>query len=203
MRIIAGIHRHRRLLGPKEGDRTTRPMLDRVKQALFDRLWALDMFPVPDQEGTVIRSGHVLDLFCGAGQLGLEALSRGCDHCTFIDRDIRHQSLVRDNLALLELLEQGTVLGGDILSGAWLNSLIHQPVKLVFCDPPYAMAQDPAELARLIEVLTQCRQSGRVQATGLLVLRTPERVPPPAIPAWMPPERRTYGKMHLALYAPA
>lgn len=203
MRIIAGIHRHRRLLGPEEGDRTTRPMLDRVKQALFDRLWALDMFPVPDQEGTVIRSGHVLDLFCGAGQLGLEALSRGCDHCTFIDRDIRHQSLVRDNLALLELLEQGTVLGGDILSGAWLNGLIHQPVKLVFCDPPYAMAQDPAELARLIEVLTQCRQSGQVQATGLLVLRTPERVAPPAIPAWMPPERRTYGKMHLALYAPA
>ncbi len=200
MRIISGIYRHRTLIGPSEGDQTTRPMLDRVKQALFDRLWALGMFPQPDETGTVERTGHVLDLFCGAGQLGLEALSRGCDHCTFIERERRHRLTVEANLQQFDWMEQGTVLGSDILSGAWLNGLVHQPVRLVFCDPPYALMEAPDEQVKLLAVLTKLRESGRVEAEGMLILRTPERVLPPRVEGWSEPEVRTYGKMHLGLY---
>ncbi|MHC4996742.1 MAG: RsmD family RNA methyltransferase, partial [Planctomycetota bacterium] len=76
MRIIAGDHRGRRLLGP-EGKNTTRPITDRVKVSLFDRLAAAGRI-----EGAV-----VLDLFSGTGSMGLECLSRGARHVTFVDRD--------------------------------------------------------------------------------------------------------------------
>ena len=72
MRIIAGTHRGRTLLGP-EGDDVTRPITDRVKENLFNRLHSLG----------VIGYGRVLDVFAGTGSMGLEALSRGATHCTF------------------------------------------------------------------------------------------------------------------------
>ena len=74
MRIIAGTHRGRRLVAP-EG-KTTRPMTDRVRENLFNIL------------GPGAADGAVvLDLFCGCGALGIEALSRGAASCTFVDTD--------------------------------------------------------------------------------------------------------------------
>ena len=76
MRIIGGIHRSRHLHPPRD-IHTTRPITDRVKVALFDRLW----------DAGLLEGGSVLDIFSGTGSLGLEALSRGMDHCIFIERD--------------------------------------------------------------------------------------------------------------------
>ena len=146
MRIICGIHRSRKILGPREGDRTTRPILDRVKQALFDRLWAAGVFPLADEEGLIVPQGNVVDVFSGTGSLGLEALSRGSDHCTFIERDSYAVNALKQNLATLGLADQATVLATDALAGVWLGLLPKRPVRVVFLDPPYDVMQ-PAQTA--------------------------------------------------------
>ncbi|NJL32136.1 MAG: hypothetical protein HC898_11215 [Phycisphaerales bacterium] len=91
-------------------------------------------------------------------------------------------------------------LGSDIVSGAWLNALTHQPMHLVFCDPPYAMVEDPLTLPPLLEILQKFAQAGLMEAQGMMVLRTPDRVLPPSIPGWQDPDIHTYGKMHLGFY---
>ncbi|MEM6855146.1 MAG: RsmD family RNA methyltransferase, partial [Planctomycetota bacterium] len=75
MRIIAGQYRGRPLINP-EDDLTTRPITDRVKENLFNRLQSLGL----------LGYGRVLDIYCGTGSMGLEALSRGAEHCTFVDQ---------------------------------------------------------------------------------------------------------------------
>ena len=90
MRIIAGTHRGRTLLAPADAE-TTRPITDRVKENLFNRLHSLG----------VLGYGRVLDVFCGTGSMGLEALSRGADHCTFVDRDRDAIDRLQQNLDTL------------------------------------------------------------------------------------------------------
>src|SRR6186713_2677315 len=87
MRIIAGTHRGRRIAAPP--GETTRPMLDRMREALFSTLapWLAD--------------ACVLDLFAGSGSLGLEALSRGARRARFVERDAETARLIADNARLL------------------------------------------------------------------------------------------------------
>ena len=76
MRVIAGSARGRRL-SALPGEEITRPTVERVKEGMFSAL----QFVLP--------AAHVLDLFAGSGQLGIEALSRGAAHCTFVDQNRR------------------------------------------------------------------------------------------------------------------
>ncbi|MEO0586315.1 MAG: RsmD family RNA methyltransferase, partial [Planctomycetota bacterium] len=99
MRIIAGEHRGRRLVGPTD-DRTTRPITDRVKEALFARLTAMGLFGD-------FEAGAVADVFCGTGSLGLEALSRGARRCVFVDRDRSALDGLRENLEVLGEVARG------------------------------------------------------------------------------------------------
>ena len=87
MRIIGGTHRSRRLHPPPDAE-TTRPITDRVKVSLFDRLW----------DAGLLDEGNALDIFSGTGSLGLEALSRGLSHCTFIERDKHALRLLKKNI---------------------------------------------------------------------------------------------------------
>lgn len=122
MRIIGGEHRGRRIAAP-EG-RATRPMLDRVREAVFSTVtpW--------------LAGARVLDLFAGSGSLGLEALSRGAATARFVERDERVLGLLRSNARELGLLERSTLVPGDALSPfAWGEGRFD----LVFLDPPYPM----------------------------------------------------------------
>ncbi|MGH7151836.1 MAG: RsmD family RNA methyltransferase, partial [Planctomycetota bacterium] len=103
MRIIAGEHRGARLLSP-EG-RTTRPMLDRVRTALFDRLGPL-------------AGARVLDLFAGTGCLGFEALSRGAESCRFVESDPRALAALRANVEKLRMEERARLVRGDAFAFA-------------------------------------------------------------------------------------
>ena len=87
MRVIAGSAGGLRLAAPKRG---VRPTMDRVKAAIFSSL------------GDTVIGARVLDLFAGSGALGIEALSRGAAHVTFIERDPRAVALIRANLALID-----------------------------------------------------------------------------------------------------
>jgi len=194
MRIIGGLHRSRKILGP-EGALTTRPITDRVKQSLFDRL----------RVRGYVDSGTAIDIFCGTGSLGLEALSRGVDHCTFIERDRSVRGLLEKNIASLKLADQALVLAIDAVAGgggssgeAWIQRLPRQPVSLIFCDPPYAMTQDPQDMARLCEMMSLIAPIAEPDA--LLMLRTEEYTPAPALDAWTGPESHKHGSMQVHLY---
>ena len=121
MRIISGSARGRKLKEPQGMD--TRPTTDKVKESLFNIIQF-------DLEGR-----RVLDLFGGTGQLGLEALSRGSAHCTFVEQRREAVALIRENLKLTGLTDRARVVNGEALS--YLASA-GERFDLVFLDPPYA-----------------------------------------------------------------
>jgi len=122
MRIIAGQWRGRPIEAPL--GMSTRPTADRVRETLFSML--------------VSRLGsfedlRVADLFAGSGALGLEALSRGASHATFVENDSKAAAIIKRNAEKLGATERVRVLAGSAL--ALSRS---EPFDLVLADPPYA-----------------------------------------------------------------
>jgi 16S rRNA (guanine966-N2)-methyltransferase len=122
MRVIGGVARGTRLVGPVAG---TRPVSDRAREGLFASL------------GDRVPDAVCLDLFAGTGALGIEALSRGAARCTFVERSARAAASIRENLARTRLADRGSVVVRDV--GAYLRRRPEdQPrVDLAFLDPPY------------------------------------------------------------------
>ncbi|PJI86298.1 16S rRNA (guanine966-N2)-methyltransferase [Yoonia maricola] len=127
MRIIGGTHRGTALAVVGKGDAGAhlRPTTDRVRESLFNVLQG-------GRFGDPINGARVLDLFAGTGALGLEALSRGAAHVTFVDSGRVAQKLIRDNIAKLRRAGDVTLLSVD---AAKLPQ--GTPCQLVFLDPPY------------------------------------------------------------------
>jgi len=188
MRIIAGEHRGRRLLGPADAA-TTRPITDRVKTALFDRLAAAGRL-----DGAVVA-----DLFCGTGSMGLECLSRGAEHVTFVERDRKARERLAKNLEAIGQAGDADVLAMDALGEGLIRRLAERPPSLVFVDPPYRMMAHPRDAKRAR------RQIGRLADdmanSGLVVLRIEEHSEPPAVEPWGEPTVHGYGSMQLCFYA--
>jgi len=185
MRIIAGKHRRRRLLGPADA-KTTRPITDRVKTSLFDRLAAAGR----------LEEAIVLDLFSGTGSMGLECLSRGASHVIFVERDRDAHRRLQDNLEALGESSGATVLSRDALGAALVEALGGRRPSLLFVDPPYAMVREQPErvfgqIARLAPVATD---------DALLVLRTDAITPVEKVQGWGEPATYGYGSMALHLY---
>ena len=120
MRVIAGTARGRRLKELQGMD--TRPTTDKVKESLFNII----QFEIQDRK--------ILDLFGGTGQLGIEALSRGARHCTFVEMRRDAQALLKENLKATDLLSSARVVPGDAL--AFLSSCREQ-FDVILLDPPY------------------------------------------------------------------
>jgi len=134
MRVIAGSAKGRTLVAPKGS--ATRPVTDRIRESLFAIL-------EPDLEGA-----RVLDLFAGAGTLGIEALSRGAVHATFVERTKEALAALRTNLRATGLTEQSDVIPTSVL--AFLEPRFAIPYDIAFCDPPFADVETHgAVLARL------------------------------------------------------
>jgi 16S rRNA (guanine966-N2)-methyltransferase len=123
MRIIAGRWRGRTLRAP--AGRETRPTADRVREAWMSAL----QFDLSD--------ARVLDLFAGSGALGLEALSRGAAHVTFVERAARPLAALRANIAGLDAAEACTVVRADVLT--WVPTLDEHAFDLALADPPYGL----------------------------------------------------------------
>ena len=124
-RVIAGTARGVRLEAPGSA---TRPLADRVKQTLFAIL-------EPDLPGA-----NVLDLFAGSGAAGLEALSRGAAHATFVERDSAAAAVIATNLARTHLAgARARIVRRDAIG--WLrgpDAAATGPFDIVVMDPPYA-----------------------------------------------------------------
>ncbi len=132
MRVVAGELRGRRLTAPTDG--SIRPTTDKVREAVFNALTSLD----------AIVDVRVADLYAGSGALGIEALSRGATHCTFVERGRTALAALKDNITELGLADRTRVVVGDAIAIA-----PRLDADLVFADPPY----DFADWSRLLAAL--------------------------------------------------
>jgi 16S rRNA (guanine966-N2)-methyltransferase len=142
MRIIGGSHRGRALAGLGAGDTAAhlRPTGDRVRESLFNLL-AHGGYGMPAPPA----GARVLDLFAGTGALGLEALSRGAEHASFVENGGRSLALLRENIRRLEVGDRARIVARDARRpgpGA--------PCDLVFLDPPYRRGLGEQALAAAI-----------------------------------------------------
>ena len=153
MRIVAGKHRGRTLLVP-EGDEV-RPTSERAREALFNII----------EHGSFAAGGsrlleqRVLDAFAGTGALGLEALSRGAAHVSFLELGVAPRKLLAANIAALGEQSRTRILAGD----ATHPPPAPAPVTLAFLDPPYGQGLGGKALTALAE-------AGWFDPTTLIVL---------------------------------
>jgi 16S rRNA (guanine966-N2)-methyltransferase len=124
MRVTAGTLKGRRLVTPRGAD--TRPTADQVRIALLDALapW--------------LPGARFLDLFAGAGGVGLEAISRGAAHATFVEADPRAVAALRTNVAALGVADRTRVVRGDVGRELARLGRSQERFTIVFLDPPYA-----------------------------------------------------------------
>ena len=129
MRVVSGDLGGRKLVTPDGSD--TRPTSDRVREAMFNSLFSLD----------AIEGARVLDAFAGSGALGIEALSRGALHATFVETGRDALAALRENLETLQLGAQGRVVPGDALAHLERIAAEGEVYDLVLLDPPYGFDQ--------------------------------------------------------------
>lgn len=176
MRVITGTARGTKLKTP-EG-MLTRPTTDRVKEALFNII----QFDI---------AGDVLDLFAGTGQLGIEALSRGAAHCTFVDKGREPIAVIRENLKKTRLEERATVVQADYSS--WMKTC-RQQYDLILLDPPYAevFLETALKIVSEIDILTN---------SGIIVCERPfDKSLPEHIPGLVRYRDYRYGKAAVTIF---
>ena len=160
----------------------TRPTTDKVKESIFNIIQF-------DVEGR-----RVLDLFGGTGQLGIEALSRGAEHCTFVDLRKEAAAVIRENLVHTRLDGSAKVVQGDCM--AFLTGT-REKFGLVFLDPPYASGL-------LEKVLNVIAKIDIVTENGIIVCESSADAVLPELPAPYEKGREyRYGKIKLTLYCRA
>jgi 16S rRNA (guanine(966)-N(2))-methyltransferase RsmD len=180
LRIIAGAYKGRRLATPR--GETTRPTADQVRIALLDTLMPW------------LPEARVLDLFAGAGGVGLEALSRGAAHVTFVERDARAVQALRANVTTLGVERAARIVRDDVRRA--LRTLLHEGGRfdVVFLDPPY----DGDDVATTLDAL------GGVEllADGAVVVaqHLTKRAPSPSVGALGAFRTRRFGETTLTFF---
>jgi 16S rRNA (guanine966-N2)-methyltransferase len=183
MRIIAGHAHGRRLKAPR--GLLTRPTSARARESIFSRLAVRMDF---DQ-------ARVLDIFAGSGSLGIESLSRGAAHVTFVDSSREAAAAIRANLAHLELSDHASVVVSDVRRALGDLARAHESFELVFVDAPF---KDDMSA----EVLTLLGELQLVAAGGWIVVEQSKRAPaaPPAPKAHERVFVATIGDHRIAFY---
>jgi 16S rRNA (guanine966-N2)-methyltransferase len=175
MRIVSGTKRGMNLFSPKTWD--SRPITDRVKESLFDVLYNHGL-----PEGKIVA-----DLFCGVGSLGLEALSRGAEFVTFVEKDPNIIAILNRNIEKAGFVKESKVVRANAFkigappeaTAAEISNFKFQisnfkGYDLVFVDPPYANTknvQKDSPLGGLLDIL-----SGQVALDGIVVVRTDSKI---------------------------
>lgn len=179
MRVISGRAKGRRLIAVP-GD-TTRPITDRVKEALFDILQMQ------------VAGSRWLDLFGGTGGVGIEALSRGAAHCTFVERDRRALQIIRRNLQATGLVASAEVVHGDAF--AYLRRADVGPFDFIYVAPPQYQGLWRRALAAIDEHPDLLSTEGLV----IIQIHPREAEDAPLRSLWLDDERR-YGSTLLRFY---
>lgn len=151
MRIIAGTARRVGLVAPKGLD--TRPTADMAKENLFNII-AAD-----------IRGARFLDLFCGSGAIGLEALSRGAEAAVLVDSAKPAIAATKQNLEKSRLTQQAEVLEMPVTKAIDTLDMGKRVFDIIFLDPPY-------DTALLSQTLAQLAATGLLSETGVIIAET-------------------------------
>lgn len=154
MRIIAGKHRGRRIA--MKDDAGIRPTSSRTREAIFNILMHNNFGLEGDN---IIVGKRIVDIFCGTGALGLEALSRGAEHVTFIDRNPQSLALVRETAAHFKEEQNAAFVRSD--STALPKAT--RSFSVAFADPPYDQGQAAPALNSL-------RQNGWLEQNAIIVV---------------------------------
>ncbi|HHT9125651.1 MAG TPA: 16S rRNA (guanine(966)-N(2))-methyltransferase RsmD [Candidatus Brocadiia bacterium] len=192
MRVIAGTARGTHLLSVK-GEKT-RPVLDSVKEALFNII------------REVVPGSNVVDLFAGTGALGIEALSRGASFCIFIDKDRHAVEVIKKNLLKAGLHERAHVLRLDVFKACSyllnVGATLGLPLlDLVLAGPPYEMVEQAEGRGRILSLFQEMVEKGILKSDGMIALQhrrgTLQRAPTICIPDLEIFDQRCYGETQL------
>jgi 16S rRNA (guanine(966)-N(2))-methyltransferase RsmD len=176
LRLTGGLYRGRRLRVPKG----VRPTEGRLREALFS-IWQEEL-----------PGARFLDLFAGAGAVGLEAVGRGAKAVVLVEGDPRALRTVGENVTALGAGEVARTYRLRLPAGLAVLRAREAPFDLAFVDPPYGFAEAPALLARLRELLAP---------GGSVAFEHGSRDTPPAAPARLGlEETRCYGGSCLSFY---
>ena len=173
VRLIAGQFGGRFLDAPDTS--RTHPMSERMRGALFNILGDLSDF-------------RVLDAFAGTGAIGLEALSRGCNHVTFIERDRIAQKVLHKNIVSLGVEHQTKCINTSVAN--WSETGTIEPFDLIVADPPY----------HDLQLSTVSRLAKYLKPKGLMILSHPGRESAPTVNGVVVVDNRSYGDAALAFY---
>ena len=179
MRVIGGIAKRRKLISPS--GLTVRPTPAKVRGAVFDIL------------GQSIIDRRVLDLFCGSGAMGIEALSRGAGSAVFVDRERRSVACVRRNLESTGLTERATVLRRRLPDQ--LGQAMGASFDLIISDPPYGSSL-------LAELALALAKADLVAPNAQWVHESASRdaeIEASEAPGWAIESRRRYGDTAITL----
>jgi len=186
MRIIAGENRGLKLATPRGHE--VRPILDRVRESLFSILQR-------DIEGV-----RVADLFAGTGVIGLEALSRGAEFCTFIDRDLACVATIKENIRRARREENSRVLKADAFEAA---ELLQESgaCGLIFIDPPYRLVRQDRMHEKIVSLVESLAEKTVLADAGIIVVRIPSESDMPGhVGPLVQYDRRPYGGMKICFF---
>ena len=175
MRVITGTARGKRLISLEGND--VRPTTDRVKEAMF----SIIQFE--------LEGATVADLYCGSGQLGIEALSRGASFCTFVDQSRDSQNVTRENLELTGLSTKSKVVPQEALSFIKTSS---SNFDIVLLDPPYHSPTTP-------EIIKQIAK--KMNDTGVIICESSKTEDlPEEANGFILQKQARYGQIKLSIY---
>jgi 16S rRNA (guanine966-N2)-methyltransferase len=177
MRIIGGTLSGRKLKTP-EG-RATRPMMDRVREGLFNILAHHDW---GEAIGDPLDGTNVLDAFCGTGALAFEALSRGATQAFLFDKNKQALQTAKDNAAALGLKDVCQIMPVDAIAPPKATT----PCQLVFLAPPYRKGL-------VVPALTALEKAGWIAPNALIVIETARNETLALPEKYTVLETRTYG----------
>ena len=154
MRIIGGRFKGKKILQPK--NKQTRPLKDLTKESIFNILNHSNKFKIS------IENSIVLDLFSGVGSFGLECLSRGARHVTFVENYSGVLSILKNNLNNLNISEKYEIIEEDLISNFPIKK-IRQKFNIIFLDPPY-------KEKRLPNIIDDIFQKKILNKNGIIVI---------------------------------
>jgi 16S rRNA (guanine(966)-N(2))-methyltransferase RsmD len=179
MRIQTGFFKGRRLFSPKTLE--TRPVTDFAKAAIFNII------------GDKIIDANILDFFSGTGQIGIEALSRGAKHVSFVDYSNQAETILLKNLSLINSKSNSTILKKDWLTGLHLLKEQNAKFDIIFCDPPY-------KLNILGDLLRIIHKEELLNPDGLIIYRCYKKLELPELSNFILYKERLYGEMKILMF---
>lgn len=174
MRIISGSLGGRKIETPD--GKKTHPMSERIRNALFNSI------------GSEIAGARVLDAFAGSGALGIEAISRGAAHATFIDKDRVAQRVIDGNITTLNIADKTKNVKANVAS--WVSTYDGELFDIILVDPPY---HDP-------QFSTAMSLIGLLKPGALMVLSRPGRSESPTGARIVVVDNRSYGDAALTYF---